>query len=735
MAKKKKVSKDRLNKTLVAFLTVIIISILIYAVKISLTKEEGIIGQAYMFSTDINKGLLLYFPETGSGQTTGCKVAGISKNYLFNGVNSYIECNSFKQANLKSACAWVENGSATFYAGINDAKGYQRLVYTASLGSIGVEIRNPSSSNYRYWSASHTTPYPFHVCITQNNLETPKAYINGIEYPMKVYAQLGNPSRPTGSNLWINRYSNSNNYYRAGYIKEMMIWNRVISYSEVKDIYSTISKKASQTGQATTTQPLPQPGIRQEMTINFTKGFNFINIPYTEVKLSDLQSIPNIRAIYSFNMTGYIHSIKLQSGTWSGQLTAISPKLGLIIKSDADFSHTFRGSPPEVSALSTELVKGFNLIPISQNITASEYLINNPDVRAIYKFDGQKYLSAISKAGNILHSGEDFRLTLGESYMVKYVPYSVNNVKMCVDNKAVYWFDTRGFKQSLVETCNIGCEADSCTYIKQYKKVCSSSDIYWQDSKGVINDKIQDCSEECRMSGSEPMCYVRHAARSCTSETNFKTRITYEYPIWVDSYGQYTDYIYSRSCNMIDETCKNGFCVRQYLAYGPGATGVTVLSGSPISHYYVGCEALLSKNLYYFNSEGKREELKETCANSCSYYDSKCSSDTLPTPETNTNDCAYLSCYGNAVWCKNLEGTLTNKKYDCVSRTVGATSVCVAGGCYDLPGGRYAQNFVHLCASFFVNGQAIPGSAWFDSNGQVVAGTKQYCSSCSNGYC
>jgi hypothetical protein len=164
--------------------------------------------------------------------------------YSFDGIDDYLQFSTFPQSAMKTASVWLINGTVALYAGPQDNNGYQRVSYSGQLSQATVQIRNPSSSHYRYWITNGTVwnqsniTYPIHLVWIQDDLETPTVFANGIEQHMIISQELGTPTRPNGTNLWINRYSNSGTQYSQGVLDEILIFNHTISSAQALALYN-----------------------------------------------------------------------------------------------------------------------------------------------------------------------------------------------------------------------------------------------------------------------------------------------------------------------------------------------------------------------------------------------------------------------------------------------------------------------------------------------------------------
>lgn len=192
-----------------------------------------------------------YFTDISPNNYT-CIGKNLNSNEVVNGVfgkginfssttSEYIECASFPRSSLKTASGWLLAGRIFLYAGPQDTSGYSRIEYDITDTVMWVTIRSPSSGNYKYWKAvpSSAWTFPFHFVIMQNDMETPQLFINGVNVSSLIVldASSGSASRPAGTNLWINRYSNSGTYYSTGQIDELRIFNRLLSADEITLLY------------------------------------------------------------------------------------------------------------------------------------------------------------------------------------------------------------------------------------------------------------------------------------------------------------------------------------------------------------------------------------------------------------------------------------------------------------------------------------------------------------------
>jgi len=74
--------------------------------------------------------------------------------------------------------------------------------------------------------------------------------------------------------------------------------------------------------------------------------------------------------------------------------------------------------------------------------------------------------------------------------------------KECVGD-SIYWYDSCSNRQDLYQNCsnyNLTCEYGQCvvkkiSYLAHYKKDCYGDNIYWYDSLNALNDLYQNCSD------------------------------------------------------------------------------------------------------------------------------------------------------------------------------------------------------------------------------------------------
>lgn len=151
-------------------------------------------------------------------------------------------------------------------------------------------------------------------------------------------------------------------------------------------------------------------------SINFSKGFNQINIPFKEVTLAYLrENVPDLIEAYTYNTVDQKYVLITEN-------SIVNPTDGIFIKVNASSEALFSGLDAKDTVLN--LSKGFNLVKLNETLSVTEYLNKNPNVAAVYRYDpvNQRYKTAIRAKGGIMLSDDDFKIgVLGEAYYVKYL--------------------------------------------------------------------------------------------------------------------------------------------------------------------------------------------------------------------------------------------------------------------------------------------------------------------------
>lgn len=250
------------------------------------------------------------------------------------------------------------------------------------------------------------------------------------------------------------------------------------------------------------------------MTIELVNGYSQINIPYSGITLSHLESIPEIMAVYKWNATAQRWMQALRSnGVFIGTKYDISKDDGLMIKSNTAKTVTLSniGSRKDVSA--PTYVKGYNLIPLNlaEPESVKTFMLKDINIVAVYKYNNTKYLSMLKTNPTTLLGSTDFLVgEPGEAYYIKYSPYVWNAVKKCYNNN-LYWHDSFGTRNTTkimgvdayLVPCPAGCVtgALSCNYVKEFDSRCLTdfTGYEWKDSDNKVTSKVtcqtgQKCS-------------------------------------------------------------------------------------------------------------------------------------------------------------------------------------------------------------------------------------------------
>jgi len=98
------------------------------------------------------------------------------------------------------------------------------------------------------------------------------------------------------------------------------------------------------------------------------------------------------------------------------------------------------------------------------------------------------------------NDGESF-WRFNNGFVAEYAPECSSHLSLgCVEN-SVYWFDSCGEREDLVESCGFGeeCVGDACVVpcVSQHHKLCVDDSVFWFDSCGVIEDLVESCSLGC----------------------------------------------------------------------------------------------------------------------------------------------------------------------------------------------------------------------------------------------
>ena len=142
-----------------------------------------------------------------------------------------------------------------------------------------------------------------------------------------------------------------------------------------------------------------------------------------------------------------------------------------------------------------------------------------------------------------------------------------NAERRCMGNE-LFWFDSCGTQETLIETCPGACTNGACTSgatdtgtgaggtgnalcSSHASKLCVGSDLFWQNSCGQQQDKAETCKFGCQNSLCvliDPSCVESnvHATKSCAGLNVY----------WMNNCGVPKDLV--EACKV---ECKDGACV------------------------------------------------------------------------------------------------------------------------------------------------------------------------------
>ncbi len=181
-----------------------------------------------------------------------------------------------------------------------------------------------------------------------------------------------------------------------------------------------------------------------------------------------------------------------------------------------------------------------------------------------------------------------------------------NAERKCMGND-LYWFDSCGKQETLIETCPVACSAGACTTAadsgnpggnpgtgnqvctSHSTQLCVGNDLFWQDSCGQQQEKAETCkfgceNSQCRLI--DPSCVETNAQakKSCVGLNVY----------WLNNCGAPKG-APVESCKL---ECKDGACV----------TPVCTPNNDTFERKCEGDDA------YYFDNCGTKKALIETCA-------------------------------------------------------------------------------------------------------------------------
>ncbi len=193
----------------------------------------------------------------------------------------------------------------------------------------------------------------------------------------------------------------------------------------------------------------------------------------------------------------------------------------------------------------------------------------------------------------------------------------------CVDND-LFWFDSCGNREGKKMSCDFGCEIDRC--IREDEAVFNDSDdcelhayfscdgnhVYWFDSCGNKEDKKEYCAYGC--DGSK--CITPEDAECMDSDGGYDV-----YEAGIATYGSTS---LSDQCNtdgtLTEKYCHSNTEIKWNTTSCPD--GYVCEEGACIPYNQSSCEShhthsCYNENVWWFDSCGTPEEIKEECIYGC----------------------------------------------------------------------------------------------------------------------
>lgn len=283
---------------------------------------------------------------------------------------------------------------------------------------------------------------------------------------------------------------------------------------------------------------------------------------------------------------------------------------------------------------------------------------------------------------------------------------------------------------TFVETCEHGCSQGVCSAgcTPRVGTVCRNDNVHYLNSCGEVGDQAQACANGCTNGACDA---------GCTPQADTKCKEGDVY--WVDSCGNEgnlkqgcghagceggaclstcdvscmatTDAICCTECGCSGEVlcypvCAGGYswdCEMQCCSNEMGCE-----STSCTSHASYQCDS--DGNIYWYDSCGSKEEIKETCSHGCTGGGS---------PSCNTSSPDYCSCScSSSCYCSLLANDST------VGECTGCWDENASGGCVDM------SRCMTACGSAF---SCMEGTLVYEQS--QTLGTCTDCSSCPDCSC
>lgn len=292
-----------------------------------------------------NHGTLKNFAFTDGSGWTG-------KGLQFDGVDDYVDCGKavvptdttiemlayFNDVIKRQDNFWANNNSVGVY------------ILRVENKSIRLALNN-TSQDYIVWTTPQIiTTGLHHITITQEGMDAPKIYLDGVQQAVNQATKRGNPIKPTTAlSFSVGRKGEEAQGYFNGIIHNVFVYNRALSPREITQNYlagrcimplrhidnATTPAEVLQNELAAKFCPLfhdhyNTAGVEWEVaqstkmtrlgtTVNKTEGSDFDSIyPYSEMKLCNVND--------SGEITAYIGDSGFKRDGTNGQVMVKIPK-------------------------------------------------------------------------------------------------------------------------------------------------------------------------------------------------------------------------------------------------------------------------------------------------------------------------------------------------------------------------------------------------------------------------
>ncbi len=189
------------------------------------------------YLTDIyngNNGTLYNFADPPTS-TSGWNTESSGIVLAFDGTNDYCRTDSnFAVADPVSIAMWVKwNSSTTMVLLMNKAEWNSTYGFQVFLDASKVVARGSGTSSVTT-SSSFSTGVWHHIVVVYSGTNA-KVYVDNVERVSGTINQINTSSQQP---LYVGRYAGSSSFYFVGRVDDIRIFNRVLSTSEVSELYN-----------------------------------------------------------------------------------------------------------------------------------------------------------------------------------------------------------------------------------------------------------------------------------------------------------------------------------------------------------------------------------------------------------------------------------------------------------------------------------------------------------------